>query len=253
LQSIEARRRFYDTRYAEKRNGSIPRVGLLREIDNRFYQGLLWREGGRAVGRLVDVGAGRGRHLRHWPGPAVAIDLSWVALTAASAPRCVADAAALPLREGSCGCVTCIEVLEHLPAPESARALLEIHRILEPGGLALVSVPNRAASTTRPLRRMNHLFADAGHLQAFDVPTLAAVLRGAHFTVMTCHAAGHFTLALLLKLERSRLVKRGLRPAGRILPLRRLIGFAWLLLLRLEERLLRRLPGFRLLAVARKP
>lgn len=38
--------------------------------------------------------------------------------------------------------VFCLEVFEHLPAKETAEAIAEIHRLLKPGGVALVGVPH---------------------------------------------------------------------------------------------------------------
>lgn len=49
------------------------------------------------------------------------------------------DIQLLPFRDGCAGGVICLEVLEHVEDP--ARAVSEIHRVLAPGGLALVTVP----------------------------------------------------------------------------------------------------------------
>jgi len=51
------------------------------------------------------------------------------------------------LPEGSCDVAICFEVLEHLMDPP--KALGEIFRILKPGGVALLSVPNAGHWTTR--------------------------------------------------------------------------------------------------------
>lgn len=52
-----------------------------------------------------------------------------------------ADLAALPLEDASMGAVTCFEVIEHVPDQE--RVLDELRRVLAPGGVLLVSSPNR--------------------------------------------------------------------------------------------------------------
>jgi SAM-dependent methyltransferase len=49
------------------------------------------------------------------------------------------DAHNLPFEDGSFEAVTCLEFLEHSNAP--SRVLEEIHRVLRPGGRAIVSTP----------------------------------------------------------------------------------------------------------------
>ncbi|MDQ3766085.1 MAG: methyltransferase domain-containing protein [Actinomycetota bacterium] len=50
-----------------------------------------------------------------------------------------ADIRQLPLRSESFDGVLCIEVLEHVPDP--SRAVSELHRVLQPGGVMLLTVP----------------------------------------------------------------------------------------------------------------
>jgi SAM-dependent methyltransferase len=51
----------------------------------------------------------------------------------------VGDAYALPYAEGSVDSILCWAVIEHLEFPE--RAVAELHRVLRPGGLALLNTP----------------------------------------------------------------------------------------------------------------
>jgi SAM-dependent methyltransferase len=51
----------------------------------------------------------------------------------------VCDAAEIPVPDGSFDVVLCTEVIEHLPDP--VRVLREFHRVLKPGGRALVTAP----------------------------------------------------------------------------------------------------------------
>jgi 2-polyprenyl-3-methyl-5-hydroxy-6-metoxy-1,4-benzoquinol methylase len=46
----------------------------------------------------------------------------------------------IPFPDGSFDFIFCIEVLEHVPNPYGA--LTEMHRVLSPGGVAVISVPN---------------------------------------------------------------------------------------------------------------
>lgn len=56
-----------------------------------------------------------------------------------------ADGLKLPLQTGSIDVVVSFETVEHIPTPE--QFLNEIRRILSPGGLLIVSVPNRAVAS----------------------------------------------------------------------------------------------------------
>src|SRR5215218_3997559 len=53
----------------------------------------------------------------------------------------VGDVAALDFADGEFDVVVCFEVIEHVEAPDAV--LAELHRVLAPGGVLLVSSPNR--------------------------------------------------------------------------------------------------------------
>lgn len=55
----------------------------------------------------------------------------------------------LPYADAAFDRVLCLDVLEHLALEDQPRALAEIHRVLAPGGEALVSVPNLAHLQSR--------------------------------------------------------------------------------------------------------
>lgn len=97
-------------------------------------------------GPIVDVGCGYGRYvtalLADQPGRAVfAVDLSPGMLGATTAATgcagAVADAAALPLSDDTCGAVLSMHMLYHVPEP--AMALAEFARVTRPGGTVLLS------------------------------------------------------------------------------------------------------------------
>jgi SAM-dependent methyltransferase len=100
--------------------------------------------------RVVDVGCGTGNsyapELARRAGAYVGVDVSATAVEAARAAgldaRVVADAAQLPFDDASFDRAVCVEVLEHLFAPQEAAA--EMHRVLRPGGALVASVPNAA-------------------------------------------------------------------------------------------------------------
>lgn len=78
-------------------------------------------------------------------------DISPAAVAAAQARKVQAQALTADgrttLPDDSCDVALCFEVLEHLLEPP--RALAEILRVLKPGGIALLSVPNAAQWTNR--------------------------------------------------------------------------------------------------------
>ncbi len=113
---------------------------------NRFYAALARRYGRRGA-RLLEVGSGMGHlvgrlsaHFRacgmdinHW-----AVKQSKTA--AESAALQVASAQELPYRDGAFNMVIIKHIVEHLPDP--AKALREIGRVTETGGVLILATPN---------------------------------------------------------------------------------------------------------------
>ena len=89
---------------------------------------------------VLDIGGGRGHyaHLCRERGArsVVALDVCASLLKAGSTPAVVADAAALPVRDGSCDVAIAALVLSYV---DCRRALAEVARILRPGGVLIVS------------------------------------------------------------------------------------------------------------------
>jgi SAM-dependent methyltransferase len=98
--------------------------------------------------RVLEVGCGGGNVLERIPGRRVGVDLSPFILAKArarlggGARLARADAMALPFADGAFDRVFCTEVLEHVLEPEAV--VREMRRVLAPGGVAVVSVPNEA-------------------------------------------------------------------------------------------------------------
>ncbi len=121
-----------------------PESLLHRSRENAMRR--LVREHGRGE-RYLDVGCGTGLILRHLPPGAVGIDLNPRHLERAAryAPQArvqPGDAEHLRFPDNSFSTVVCTEVLEHLVLPQ--RALSEIFRVLEPGGMLIGSTPRRS-------------------------------------------------------------------------------------------------------------
>ncbi|MEM4430042.1 MAG: class I SAM-dependent methyltransferase [Thermofilaceae archaeon] len=97
----------------------------------------------------------------------------------------VADAHRLPLRDSVADVVTMLEVLEHLSNP--GEALREAHRVLKPGGLLVVLVPNaRSALFNAAWWLWTHSFGRAwrdAHHHDFSEEALVKAVGGAGFKV----------------------------------------------------------------------
>lgn len=88
------------------------------------------------------------------------------------------DHADLPVSASDYDVVTCVEVLEHIY--DVAHALAEIHRILKPGGTAVLTVPNLAYWRYRidlMLGSVPGPAADQRHLHQFDRRILEEAVR----------------------------------------------------------------------------
>lgn len=85
---------------------------------------------------VLEVGCGRGA-FQDLVARYVGVDLSARVGQYLRQPFCCASATALPFHDNCFAAVWSIHVLEHVPDPESA--LLEMRRVLKPGGLLFLS------------------------------------------------------------------------------------------------------------------
>lgn len=102
----------------------------------------------------------------------------------------------------------CLEVLEHLLKP--SRAVSELARIIKPGGLVILSVPNAGVWMARMEFLLTGFLCPNGmpkncrsepwddpHIRFFTVKTLSRLVEASGFDVISCTAANPFTLAAL--------------------------------------------------------
>jgi SAM-dependent methyltransferase len=141
--------------------------------------------------RVLDLGCGAGRFvvaLRDAGADPVGVEIAEAALERArrNAPgadlRLVAPDGSLPLEHGSVDLVWCSEVLEHVG--DTAHLLLEVRRVVRPGGRLLVTVPfhGRLQGALIALTRFEAHFDPLGeHLRFYTRRSLAATLRHTGF------------------------------------------------------------------------
>jgi SAM-dependent methyltransferase len=141
--------------------------------------------------RVLDLGCGAGRFvaaLRDAGADAVGVELAAAALdrARANAPdadlRLVEPDGSLPLEHGSVDLVWCSEVLEHVADTE--HVLLEVRRVLRPGGRLLVTVPfhGRVKAALIGLLRFDQHFDPLGqHLRFYTRSSLRTTLDRSGF------------------------------------------------------------------------
>ena len=156
-------------------------------------------------GRILDVGCGLGHFLklaRAHGWDAIGTDTSAVAVERA---RCLArvevihgrlDQAKFPSRAFDAVCFW--DVLEHLAEPRGA--LGEAHRLLRPGGLLAVSMPNvRGLRAGIERTRWRYFRPEFGHLMHYGPATLSRLLSDGGFRVTAVDTEGAFNLAALTR------------------------------------------------------
>jgi SAM-dependent methyltransferase len=98
---------------------------------------------GHRAARVIEAGCGARSHLAYPPGTqVVGIDLLRSQLRRNVETRLLVqgDVTRLPVASASADLVVCWDVLEHLPAPQLA--IREVARLLRPGGLLVLALPN---------------------------------------------------------------------------------------------------------------
>ena len=134
----------WDTRYLKK--SFVARLHVLREcLEGRDLRSQLWVDAGCGTGSLSRWLAEQGCHVR---GVDAAPEMVKTAASIVLSKSCpgtlsferIETIASLPVPSASLDGVLCSSVLEYVQDPDAC--LHEFVRVLRPGGLLLVSVPN---------------------------------------------------------------------------------------------------------------
>jgi 2-polyprenyl-3-methyl-5-hydroxy-6-metoxy-1,4-benzoquinol methylase len=145
--------------------------------------------------RLLDVGAGAGRHAVEGArrgAAVVAVDIDDASLkdVAASGVAAVAGSAlSLPFAAASFDRVIAAEVMEHIS--DDRGALREMARVVRPGGMLAVTVPRWLPELVCwALSDEYHApFVDGGHVRIYREPALRSRMEAAGFDVVDRHHA----------------------------------------------------------------
>ncbi len=130
-------------------------------------------------GRLLDVGAATGVFValaQRAGWQAEGIEISSAAVAAAKTKGLPVTEATLESLDGESlyDAITFLDVLEHLPDP--AQALRIAHRLLRPGGVIAVNVPDAGSLYARVMGRAWHAIVPPEHLSYFTFSSLDRLL-----------------------------------------------------------------------------
>lgn len=169
------------------------------EAASRFFRRLRMREIRSCFpgpGAILDVGCGRGIMLGLFRERGWRVLGTQLSLTAAEAARrdlgievAVGELPDLALPSASFDVVTIFHVVEHLEDP--FRYLVEVRRLLAPGGLLVIELPDHSGPGFR-LLGVRHLCVDhPNHLHFFTEGSLRKLLARSGFRI---EARGRFSL-----------------------------------------------------------
>ncbi|HEY3129988.1 MAG TPA: methyltransferase domain-containing protein [Acidobacteriota bacterium] len=169
---------------------------------------------------ILEVGCGSGNLLLDACASArrgLGVDISAAALKfchSLNPGNCLlvrADGSHLPVATNSTDKAMLIEVLEHLSNPEEF--ILEMKRVLVPGGMALITTPNYSVTSLWPLVErllditgMTPKMAGAQHITLFDRKRLERVVRQAGLDIVKL--GSFYSLSAFLSMLSTKLAER---------------------------------------------
>lgn len=139
-----------------------PRLDLPGEVISRLRG---------VTGVVADVGCGPGAYVHRLRAErpeltVLGLDLSPGMVSVAGPPGAVADAAALPLPDASCGAVLALHMLYHVPDP--AAAVTELARVRHPGGTVVIATNGAADKAELRTVCREAVAAETGTPAGFD-------------------------------------------------------------------------------------
>jgi len=99
----------------------------------------------------------------------------------------VGDALNIPFKNNSLSIVTCFELIEHFEKEEGIRILREIHRVLLPRGILILSTPSYYSPREYLARKSGNL---GEHKYIYKQRELVTILRSIGFEVLNVTSSG---------------------------------------------------------------
>lgn len=217
-------------------------MGLIRarKVIEEFWQSfdraiVDWSAGYRGTDplRVLDAGCGDGINLvglhgvlqkLNRPTTLFGCDYNNTRITAAATLEGVsglymASLLGCPLREEAIDVVLCNHVIEHIQ--DDAAALRELNRILRPGGLLILGVPNEGCAMARLRNNVlqTSIARTTDHVQFYTADSLEARTRAAGFRTLGIRRESFFAPHMRLNVLRDFALGRALFDAlGALLP-----------------------------------
>jgi SAM-dependent methyltransferase len=193
----------------------------------------LRRSGTAAPSRLLDAGCGDGINLsflgrltsvRRWTTTLVGIDYNTLRVRRAQTLHLSglarSSVTALSFRDASFDIIICNHVLEHVP--DDVTALVELRRVLRPGGLLIIGVPNEGSllGMLRNLVLQRSILRTTDHVNMYTRQRLLQRLNRAQIRVERVEADGFFVphTALHALCNRWRPIRRALNAIAQLIP-----------------------------------
>jgi ubiquinone/menaquinone biosynthesis C-methylase UbiE len=162
-----------------------------------------------SVNSLVDVGCGNGVFLKylqvHKPGlRLMAADRSEMALRFVNTEKQVEDISKLSFSNQSFDCVTCLEVIEHLPQNIYRQSLAELARVAKDHVIISVPFEENLEESFNQCPNCRSIFSYEMHLRTFNETTMKELLNDHGFRCIgvrkegpSVKFAGHYTFRKL--------------------------------------------------------
>ncbi len=135
----------------------------------------------KGVKTVADIGCGNGIFLEYLQSnynfSLLGIDRSKQALKHVNSNKLQADITSLPIADRAFDCVTCLEVLEHIPCNEYEKALKELTRIS--GRFVIISVPynEKIENNSTQCPQCQSVFNADFHFRSYNQDKIKELLR----------------------------------------------------------------------------
>lgn len=206
---------FYNDRWKKKAFKTIERFSFFHKADNlSLFKDIQRWELVRKGDVILDAGCGWSIHgdliADYLGAKTIKLDLSFSALKYMPkdiyySPKCDlanSDLEDLPFASGSFSFILCSQVIEHIPNPE--KTLQEYFRVLKPGGVMLIAIPNCYRDMNPILHELERQFDLSGHIHEFCKEKMRFLLEANKFSIQKIRYHCHYTFAFWAWLERTK-------------------------------------------------